>query len=82
MALRFTRDPLVPDARFARLRREFGDRFIAVEIDNSKGNPYGIGATAHSVLAIDLVDEPGHPTQEALLAVIDFFGRELGKEVE
>jgi dienelactone hydrolase len=72
MGLRFTGDPFVPAERFARLREELGDRFIAVEIDSSKGNPHGIPRTAHSVLTLHLVDEPGHPTRVALDQVLGF----------
>ncbi len=50
-----------PAARFERLREELGDAFIGVEIDSSKGNPWGIPTTAHSVLTEHLVDEPGQP---------------------
>ncbi len=77
MGLRFTADRLVPNERFERLRRELGDRFIAIEIDSSPGNPHGIPRTAHSVLVYDLVDEPGHPTREALERVIAFFVERL-----
>lgn len=77
MGLRFSHDVLVPDARFERLRDELGDRFIAVEIDSSPGNPHRIPRTAHSVLAHDLVDEPGHPTRDALDQVIGFFREQL-----
>jgi hypothetical protein len=77
MGLRFTADRLVPGERFERLRDELGDRFIAVEIDSSRGNPHGIPGTAHSVLVYDLVDEPGHPTREALDRVIAFFVERL-----
>jgi dienelactone hydrolase len=73
MGLRFTSDPLVPTARFQRLRDELGDNFIGVEIDSSAQNPHGIKRTAHSVLTLDLVDQPGHPTHEALHRVLDFF---------
>jgi hypothetical protein len=73
MGLRFTGDRAVPDDRFARLRDELGDQFIAIEIDSSPGNPYGIPANAHSVLTIHLVDEPSHPTRVALERVIAFF---------
>ncbi len=66
MGLRFTKDPAVPDARFATLRDVLGDGFIAVEIDSSKGNPHGFGRTAHSVLTEHFVDEPGNPTVDAL----------------
>jgi hypothetical protein len=68
---------LVPGARFANLRRQLGDSFIGVEIDSSKGNPWGHRAAAHSVLTEDLVDEPGQPTHDALEQVLDFFDERL-----
>ncbi len=77
LGLRFTGDRLVPAERFATLRRELGDRFLAVEIDSSKGNGWGHRATAHSVLTEDLVDEPGQPTGEALEQVLDFLATRL-----
>ncbi len=77
MGLRFTHDAAVPEARFDTLRRELGDAFIAVEIDSSKGNPHGIPRSAHSVLTQHLVDEPGHPTREALDRVLAFFADRL-----
>lgn len=73
MGLRFTHDRLVPAERFARLREELGERFIAIEIDSSPGNPHGIGPRAHSVLAFDFVDRPEHPTRIALDRVLAFF---------
>jgi len=66
LGLRFTKDRLVPRERFDRLRQELGDNFVAIEIDNRFGNPDRIPLTAHSVLVHDLVDEPGHPTRQAL----------------
>lgn len=77
MGLRFTGDWMAPGARFERLREELGDRFIAIEIDSSRQNPHGIPRTAHSVLTRHLVDEPGHPTREALDRVIAFFRERL-----
>jgi len=73
MGLRFTHDRAVPRERFDRLREELGDKFIAVEIDSSPGNPHGIPRSAHSVLTQHFVDEPGHPTRDALDRVIGFF---------
>ena len=75
LGLRFRKDPLVPAERFDRLREELGDGFIAVELDgdgnsDSKRPP-------HSVLTEDLVDEPGHETQDALRQVLDFFTERL-----
>ncbi|OLB79294.1 MAG: dienelactone hydrolase [Actinobacteria bacterium 13_2_20CM_2_71_6] len=77
LGLRFTRDRAVPEERFATLRRELGDAFLAVEIDSSPGNPYGIPEKAHSVLTLDLVDEPGHPTRAALDRVLTFYRERL-----
>jgi len=73
LGLRFTGDRLVPRERFERLRQELGERFVAVEIDSSKGNPHGNPPSAHSVLTLHLVDEPGHPTRDALEQVLDLF---------
>jgi dienelactone hydrolase len=77
LGLRFTGDSFVPAERFQRLRDELGDKFIAVEIDSSPGNPHGIRKAAHSVLTEDLVDEPGHPTRDALDQVLAFFAERL-----
>ncbi len=73
LGLRFTGDKYVPKERFETLRRELGDRFIGVEIDSSEGNAHGIPKDAHSVLTEHLVDEPGHPTHDALNQVLRFF---------
>jgi dienelactone hydrolase len=77
MGLRFTGDPAVPSARFDTLRKELGDRFVAVEIDSSPGNPHGIPKNAHSVLTEHLVDKPGHPTRDALDQVLAMFRNRL-----
>lgn len=77
LGMRFTADPLCPGARFDTLRRELGSRFEAIEIDSGRGNPHGIPRTAHSVVTLDLVDEVGHPTREALDRVLSFFAERL-----
>jgi len=77
LGLRFTGDRFVPGARFEFLRDELGDAFVGVEIDSSKGNPHGLPAIAHSVLTEHLVDEPGHPTRDALDQVLDLFRTRL-----
>ena len=74
LGLRFSEDSMVPRERFERYREEFGDGFVAVELDSSPGNPYRIGRRAHSVLTEELVDEPGHPTSGALNLVQTTFG--------
>jgi dienelactone hydrolase len=77
LGLRFTGDRAVPAERFERLRQELGGRFVGVEIDSSKGNPYGHRAAAHSVLTEDLQDEPGTPTRAALDQVLELFRSKL-----
>jgi dienelactone hydrolase len=77
LGLRFSADPAVPPERFETLRRELGDSFISVEIDSSRGNPYGIKRYAHSVLTLDFVDERGHPTHDALVRVLSFLQERL-----
>jgi dienelactone hydrolase len=77
LGLKFTGDKLSPPERFARLREELGDGFVGVEIDSSPGNEHGFDKTAHSVLTRELVEEPGHPTQQALDQVLDLFRERL-----
>jgi len=77
LGLRFTEDRGSPGERFDTLRRELGDAFLAIEIDSSPDNPYGISRGAHAVLTRDLVDEPGHPTRVALDQVLAFYRERL-----
>jgi dienelactone hydrolase len=79
LGLRFSADAMSPHARFARLERELGDRFIGVEIDSSLGNPHGIKPWAHSVLTREYKDEPGHPTRAAFERVLALFDRQLSQ---
>lgn len=77
MGLRFTEDRLSPPERFATLRRELGDAFIAVEIDSSPGNPWGYPSKAHSVLSEHYSDAPGSPTRQAMSDVLGFCATRL-----
>lgn len=77
LGLRFTGDKACPPERFQTLRETFGDAFEGIEIDSSKGNPHGIKPRAHSVLTVDLVDQPGHPTRAALDRVKEFLDAQL-----
>jgi dienelactone hydrolase len=70
IGLRFFGDPHVPDARFETLKREFGDRFEAIEIDPKDAAPGGL-RNPHSVLTVNLA-ETG-PTKAAEERVIAFF---------
>ena len=78
LGLRFSNDPFCFEERFDTLRRELGDKFIAVEIDSAPGNPFGHPKNAHSVLTEHLVDEEGTPTRDALDRTLAFFRENLG----
>ena len=79
LGLRFTHDRLSPPERFQHLKEELGDKFIAVEIDSSGGNPHGHPRAAHSVLTEHLDDKPGTPTRAALDQVLNLFTDKLLK---
>ncbi len=75
---RFHGDPFVPGARFDTFKREFGERFEAIEIEAKDALPDSRMA-AHSVLTLHLVDDdPDGPTKKAEERVIDFFRQRTG----
>ena len=76
IGLRFFGDSFVPDERFDTYKREFGDRFEAIELAAKDARP-GPGQ-AHSVLTIGLKDEAGEPTKLAEERVIAFFKQRTG----
>ena len=75
IGLRFYGDPFVPDARFDTYRREFGDKFEAIEIDPKDAAPGGL-KHPHSVLTINLAEDG--PTKEAERRVLAFFRERTG----
>ena len=78
MALRFRGDPFVPEARFDSLKREFGDRLEAIELDPADALPDPRMAP-HSVLTLHLNDgDPNGLTKKTEARVIDFFKRRTG----
>jgi dienelactone hydrolase len=76
LGLRFKSDRLVPAERFEFLRRELGDAFVAVELEDADANPAG-AMKPHSVLTEHLIDEPGTATRAALDQVLDLFRERL-----
>lgn len=76
MGLRFRSDKLVSDERFAWLREQLGDAFVAVELDDEDANPDGLIAP-HSVVTEHLIDEPGSRTRAALDDVLELFRKKL-----
>ncbi len=77
LGLRFTHDRGCPPERFETLRATLGASFEGIEIDSSPGNAAGIAPSAHAVLTVSLVDEPGHPTRVALDRVLAFLAERL-----
>jgi hypothetical protein len=75
LGLRYRSDKFVPDARFARYKAEFGDRFETVELADKDARP-GTGMPPHSVLTIHL-PESG-PGKDAETRTIGFFRHRLG----
>ena len=74
LGLRFSKDRAVPDARWARYKR--GARRQLHRASRSTPRPAIRTASrrrAHSVLTEHLVDQPGHPTKDALDRVLAFF---------
>ena len=74
IGLRYKSDVLVPDARFDAYRREFGDRFEAIELNDEDAAPAPI--PPHSVLTIHL--RPDGPSKGAEERVIQFFRERTG----
>ncbi|MGH6997216.1 MAG: dienelactone hydrolase family protein, partial [Phenylobacterium sp.] len=75
IGLRFYGDPFVPDARFDTYKREFGDKFEAIEIDPKHARPGGL-KHPHSVLTINLAADG--PTKDAEARVLAFFRERTG----
>ena len=78
IGLRFFGDSFVPDERFDTLKKTFGDKFEAIELDPKDAAP-NTGMAPHSVLTLHLVDDdPTGPTKRAEQRVIEFFRQRVG----
>ena len=74
IGLRFKSDAAVPDARFATYKREFGERFEAIELENADAAPSK--QPPHAVLTLHM-KETG-PTKAAERRVIAFLKDRTG----
>ena len=74
IGLRFKGDNYVPAERFERLRKEFGDKFEAIELDKADAAPSD--RPPHSVLTVHLREDG--PTKDAERRVIAFFKESVG----
>lgn len=77
LGLRFHGDRFVPAERFAFLKEQLGDAFVAVELQQADGHPDNPLSMHHSVLTSSLIDEDGEPTRAALDAVLELFRSKL-----
>jgi dienelactone hydrolase len=78
LALRFSSDKLVPDARIARLKAEFGDKVEVVELADEDAAP-GQPMAPHSVLTLHLHRSiPDSGSMRARDKVIAFFKARVG----
>jgi len=78
LALRFSSDKLVPDARIARLKAEFGDKVEVVELADEDAAP-GVPMEPHSVLTLHLHRSiPDSGSMRARDKVIAFFRDRTG----
>ncbi|MBC7520651.1 MAG: FKBP-type peptidyl-prolyl cis-trans isomerase [Sandarakinorhabdus sp.] len=75
LGLRYRSDKFVPDARFARYKAEFGDRFEEIELEDADARPE-TGIAPHSVLTIHLPENG--PGKDAEVRTIGFFRKRLG----
>ena len=74
IGLRFKSDAFVPDARFAAFRREFGEKFEAIELEDADAQPSS--RPPHSVLTLHMKEDG--PTKAAEQRVIAFFKERTG----
>jgi len=74
IGLRFKSDSMVPDSRFATYRREFGDKFEAIELEDQDAAPSN--RPPHSVLTIHMREDG--PSKAAEQRVIAFFRERTG----
>ena len=68
LGFRFEGDRICPKQRFETLRTTFGNRFEGHEIAGNK----------HSVMTLDFVNDPAHPTFQARERLMTFLHDRLG----
>lgn len=80
LGMRFDKDIMCTKHRFDALSKLFGENFRRIEIDRSLYAKHRIKNIAHSVLTLEFVDRPGHPTRDAYDQMIGFFQERLGQK--
>lgn len=80
LGLRFDKDIMCTKERFDKLSEMFGENFRRIEIDRSLYAKHRIKTIAHSVLTLEFVDRPGHPTRDAYEQVVGFLHERLDQK--
>jgi dienelactone hydrolase len=77
LGLKFSQDIAVPDERFEGYRRAFGDAVELIVLDSSKGNADGYKRSAHSVLTLEVCEDPPNSASGARDRVVRFLTEHL-----
>ena len=78
LGLRFSEDKLVAAASASRRSRTgSATRSRSSRSIRAKGNAYGFGRMAHSVLTLEVREIDGHPAYEARKRVVEFLTKRL-----
>ena len=77
LGLRFSEDATSPDARFDTLRARLGSSFEVFPLSSAPGNPDGFGPRAHSVLTIEVREDPPNRAAAARDRVAAFLHERL-----
>jgi len=80
LGLRFSEDATSPAVRFGTLKDRLGSAFEVFQLDSRPGNPGGYGRRAHSVLTIEVRDDPPNRAAEARDRVAGFLHERLDPE--
>lgn len=78
LGLRFSKDRMAPEQRFASLSNSLGEAFTVIPLDFGRGNSGGFGRFAHAVLTHELRESPDHPAFNARANVVAFLQHQLG----
>lgn len=78
LGLRFTKDWMAPEQRFAALSACLGNAFKVIPLDSRRGNIGGFRRSAHAVLTHELREDPDHPAFQARAEVVAFLRHRLG----
>jgi dienelactone hydrolase len=80
LGLRFSEDRTSPAARFGTLRERLGSAFEVFPLDSTPGNPDRFDRSAHSVLTVEVREDPPNRAAAARDRVAAFLHERLGPD--